>query len=389
MTTVSAVIPTFNAGAMVVEAVSSALEQSWPDVEIVVVDDGSTDDTAQLLAQFGQRITVIHQENRGRSAARNRAIHQASGDYIAFLDADDIWYPAKLETQLADLARHPGVTWAYCQTRLVDEQGVPLQSAFWPDTFGSGTAGAHEALPVLLGGKIEISTSTVVVEKSSLLAAGLFDETLAAGEDTHLWMRLARSNGPLLYTPAILATRRVNTHTSFLERLIGYGYAQSAPQILLKGVGDTSESPEADALAHAALAKAFLDSAFIELTQGRRETALHYWQEASARLDSAQLAVAIPLRLAVFSLAAARYHRDGPQEAERILRRVCGQFPAVGWTDWRTEKAALSQLYAAIAHMFALKHDQAAATRYARRAILADRRQIRNIGLLKKALFIG
>jgi glycosyltransferase involved in cell wall biosynthesis len=105
--TVSALIPTYNAGHLVVRAIESVLAQSSPASEIVVVDDGSTDDTAERVAAFGESVRYVAQPNAGASAARNLGIASSRGEFVAFLDADDVWHPRKLEAQLEALARHP------------------------------------------------------------------------------------------------------------------------------------------------------------------------------------------------------------------------------------------------------------------------------------------
>lgn len=101
MSLVSVIIPAHNAGPFVGDTISSALEQSWPDVEVIVVNDGSTDGTAAVLASFAGRIRVIDQCHSGVAVARNRGAAAARGTWLAFLDADDLWLPHKLEVQLA------------------------------------------------------------------------------------------------------------------------------------------------------------------------------------------------------------------------------------------------------------------------------------------------
>jgi glycosyltransferase involved in cell wall biosynthesis len=99
--TVSVVVPCYNAAAFLEESLGSALAQTYPPLEVIVVDDGSTDDSATVAAALGPRVRVIRQDNRGESAARNRAIDEARGEWVAFLDADDVWRPTKLERQVA------------------------------------------------------------------------------------------------------------------------------------------------------------------------------------------------------------------------------------------------------------------------------------------------
>jgi glycosyltransferase involved in cell wall biosynthesis len=110
---VSVIIPTYNRSARVKRAIDSALAQTWEQVEIVVVDDGSTDDTSDVLAGYGDRIIAIRQENKGVATARNTAMQAAQGDYFAFLDSDDIWAPWKLDLQMAAFAHDPRIVLAY------------------------------------------------------------------------------------------------------------------------------------------------------------------------------------------------------------------------------------------------------------------------------------
>src|SRR5438876_789956 len=106
---VSVVIPTFNKGCLVAEAVESVLAQTLLPAEIIVVDDGSRDDTRERLAAYRERIQYAFQENRGVSAARNHGVRRATSDLIAFLDSDDVWHPRKLEIQVEALAQNPGL----------------------------------------------------------------------------------------------------------------------------------------------------------------------------------------------------------------------------------------------------------------------------------------
>ena len=120
---ISVVIPTYNSGRLVVEAVESALSQTRPPEEVIVVDDGSTDETRQQLSPFLDRIQYIYQLNQRVAAARNTGLKHATGDVIAFLDADDVWHPSKLERQLAVLERRPDVGL------------LATQVVAWPGTF--------------------------------------------------------------------------------------------------------------------------------------------------------------------------------------------------------------------------------------------------------------
>ena len=120
---VSVIIPAYNSGPLVEEAIGSALAQTRPPAEVVVIDDGSTDDTAERLARFGPPVRVIRQANGGVSAARNRGLAAATGAFVAFLDADDVWHPDKLRRQLEAFAKRP-------ELGLLGTLTVP-----WPGTF--------------------------------------------------------------------------------------------------------------------------------------------------------------------------------------------------------------------------------------------------------------
>ncbi len=175
---ISVVIPTFNAAAFVVEAVQSVLAQSLRPLEIIVVDDGSTDDTAERLQSLP--ITLIQQANAGVAMARNAGIHAARGDAIAFLDADDVWHPFKLEVQVPRLKSH-GLLASGCY----DWPG-PLPVL--PSTIPLAEPIALERLVV----RNSIVTSTVLVRRDALTQAGDFDARMQGPEDYDLWLRIAQ-----------------------------------------------------------------------------------------------------------------------------------------------------------------------------------------------------
>ncbi|ETR72800.1 MAG: hypothetical protein OMM_07322 [Candidatus Magnetoglobus multicellularis str. Araruama] len=114
MPKIDVIIPVFNRPELVKEAIQSVLDQTYPNVEIIVVNDGSTDNTSAVLDSFHKKIRVIHQKNKGVSAARNTGIANSNAPWIAFLDSDDIWLPEKLSLQMAFLEKHPQAE--ICQT---------------------------------------------------------------------------------------------------------------------------------------------------------------------------------------------------------------------------------------------------------------------------------
>jgi glycosyltransferase involved in cell wall biosynthesis len=199
---VSAVIPTHNHGALVPEAVESALAQTWPKIEVIVVDDGSTDDTLVRLARFGSRITVLRQEHRGPAVARNAGIRASRGEWIAFLDSDDLWMPEKIARCMAALegARDAAVAYTAVRIHELDTgRKYPL-----PQYTMSGRL-ARDLFLECKG----VNTSTLVVRRAALDQVGLFDEEFFRAQDWDLMVRLAE-HYDCVHVPEILTERRLH-----------------------------------------------------------------------------------------------------------------------------------------------------------------------------------
>jgi len=180
---VSVVLPTYNRDWIVSDAITSVLDQGYANLELIVVDDGSTDDTPDLLSAFGDRITVIRQPNRGVSAARNAGIRAAAGQLIALLDSDDTWLPGKVSAQVDFFSTNPDAL--ICQTEEIwIRNGVRVN----PGKRHRKEAGMifERCLVLCL-----VSPSAVMMRKPLLDEVGLFDETLPTCEDYDLWLRIA------------------------------------------------------------------------------------------------------------------------------------------------------------------------------------------------------
>ena len=134
MPRVSVIIPSYNCARYLGRAIDSACEQTYMDYEIVLVDDGSTDDTKDVAMQYGQKVTYLYQQNQGLSAARNQGISKASGELLAYLDADDMWYPEKLERQVAFLDAHPECGIVHSEMSIINEQDEVLHVRFYEET---------------------------------------------------------------------------------------------------------------------------------------------------------------------------------------------------------------------------------------------------------------
>lgn len=194
-TTVSAIITTYNYGHFIAGAIDSVLRQTRPPDEVVVVDDGSTDDTAAKVRPYeAQGVRYIYQQNAGAGAARNKGIQSTHGRLLAFLDADDRWLPNKLELQLEHLRCHPTaglITGSEWQVNLERQrQGAPQDAP--PVLFRRKPVGSAPMHRRLLVENIVGNPSIVLVKRACFEKAGLFDEGLRLGQDWDMWIRIAR-----------------------------------------------------------------------------------------------------------------------------------------------------------------------------------------------------
>jgi len=180
---VSVIIPTYNRGWVVQEAIDSVLDQDFRDYELIVVDDGSDDNTREILGAYGKAITVLQQSNRGVSAARNRGIAEAAGRLIAFLDSDDLWLPRKLTTQVKFFAENADAVINQTQEIWI-RNGVRVNPKKRHHKF-SGMI-FERSLALCL-----VSPSAVMIKKCLFDAVGVFDEQLPACEDYDLWLRIS------------------------------------------------------------------------------------------------------------------------------------------------------------------------------------------------------
>jgi glycosyltransferase involved in cell wall biosynthesis len=187
MPAVSIVIPAYNADRTILETIESVQNQTFTDFEIIVINDGSTDRTLEVLQSISDdRLKIFTYENGGVSTARNRGIAHAVGEFIAFLDSDDLWTPDKLELQYAALKHNPTAGVAYSWTQFMDEQGDTRIFRPAPPTQYAGQVYAQ-----LLKGDFIYSGSNVLVRRQAINEIGLFDPTLSGCDDWDYWTRLA------------------------------------------------------------------------------------------------------------------------------------------------------------------------------------------------------
>jgi len=204
MATISVVTPTYNRARFLPEAVESVLAQTHADLELIIVDDGSVDETREILEPFlaDGRVRYFYQENRGQSHARNLALKQARGDFIAFLDSDDLWYPDKLEKQLAVLREKPEVDIVHGDEAIIDENGVVTSQENMRRYSGRITQ--------RLLADNSVSITTALVRRRCFDEMGGFDTSVGVADDYELWLRFS-ARYRFHYEPGIVASYRVMT----------------------------------------------------------------------------------------------------------------------------------------------------------------------------------
>jgi len=211
---ISVIIPNYNYAAYVGKAIRSVLAQTYPNIEIIVVNNGSLDNSLEILGEFENEIILINQSNKGQSEARNSGIEKSTGDLIAFLDADDIWEPTKLEKQI--LLINEGTQLVYCGiSSFESESGTPL-SMDMPKYKGSCASAFLESpgVAVVIGGE-----STVLITRELIRKVGIFDSRLNISAGWDFYRRCSLQTN-FDFVPEILANYRIHgKNMSLVSRL--------------------------------------------------------------------------------------------------------------------------------------------------------------------------
>jgi len=261
---VSVIIPTYNRGWIIHEAIDSVLAQDYTEFELIVVDDGSSDHTSDVLDSYRNVIKVLSQQNKGVSAARNRGIAKASGKFIAFLDSDDLWLPQKLSRQVEFFNTTPDAL--ICQT---EEVWIRNGLRANPKKRHKKPSGMifEPSLALCL-----VSPSAVMIRRSLLEIVGNFDETLPACEDYDLWLRIS-CRFPVYRIDAPLIIKR-GGHEDQLSASFGLD------RFRIKAIKKVIESGYLSKGQYAAAAKTLKEKCNIYAAgcrkRGREEEALYY-----------------------------------------------------------------------------------------------------------------
>ena len=211
MPTVDVIIPAYNAAHYLPAAIESVVSQTFDDWQILLVDDGSTDNTAEAVAPFldrlGSKIRYIKQENRGLPAARNTAIRASTAEFLALLDADDMWLPCRLAESVKILRERPQAGLAYGLITGIDKENRP--GITWRGNLSDADG---PIAPQLYMRKVELPCPTITFRRKCVDEVGFFDETMRATEDRDLWLRIALRY-EVAFVPKVLAYYRLSPNS--------------------------------------------------------------------------------------------------------------------------------------------------------------------------------
>ncbi len=211
---VSVIIPTYNHSQYVCRAIDSILAQTYKDYEVIVVDDGSTDGTREVLSKYGNKINYIYQENKGLPSARNTGIKASTGEYFVFLDADDYISPKALEIEVRFLENHPQIGWVYSDYYCVNKKGNIL-AQFSKGITSDITPPEGMVFKRFLQGNF-VPINAVMIRKRCVNDVGFFDESLTSYEDGDFWLRVSAKyelkyiNEPLAFQRMYAASMRTD-----------------------------------------------------------------------------------------------------------------------------------------------------------------------------------
>jgi glycosyltransferase involved in cell wall biosynthesis len=242
---VSVVVTTYNQERYIEDALASVFRQSFTDFEVIVVDDGSTDDTPERLAPFGDKITLIRQSNAGVAGSRNTGVSHARGQFVAFLDGDDIWHEEKLSVQVTAALAHPEVGLIAVDGVEFESHSILSNSLFgdigsvgeWRDSIVTGNFYAR-----LLQSQIICTISQVMVPAAVLRAIGPSDSRFLGASDYDLYIRISRNHSFALVRRSLVSWRYLPTSASGPRDLRSIKYLSEDIAILKKNSRDANKN---------------------------------------------------------------------------------------------------------------------------------------------------
>jgi glycosyltransferase involved in cell wall biosynthesis len=268
---VSVIIPTFNCGVYLGRAIDSVLAQSYRDYEIIVVDDGSTDETPILASTYNKKIKYLYQSNCGVSAARNRALKESNGEFFAYLDADDIWYPQKLTQQIEFLDAHEDCGLLHSDVSVIDEHDHIIHARFNMET-ARPVPQNHCKHDILR--RCHIQTPTVIERRKCVEKIGGFNEGLPVTQDYMRWIMVALEGWAFGYIDQPLAKYRWRAGSLMSsKRRILEDHARMFGRFLPEQYRGHADFLELSPIIHGRFVAAERELAYLDRIEGHNENA--------------------------------------------------------------------------------------------------------------------
>jgi len=371
MPKVSIIIPTYNQEQLVSQTVDSALAQVYPDFEVIVVDDGSTDNTRAVLARYGNKIRYIFRENRGPAAARNTGFLASHGDYLLFLDGDDLIPPNKLERQVSFLEAQPEFGLVYSAWQVINENGTQILAERSPKKEG-------HLLKDLLRRTLFFSPGAAVAHRKCFHLVGLFDESLLFCSDMDIMIRIAKAGYAFGYIDEFLFQYRLATGSmsSNIAKQSKDEFARHHKFFADPELPDDTKSLEAElfSMLHYEFAAKYYNVGEFEMAQDHIRTAIS--RSPSLASDEEWLLEWI-----------AGYALDGRvNDPYQLINRIFGHLPSEAATLCSLRRRAFGRYHIAAAFAAYQNHQLGEVRQNILPALINDPAIIRNRGFLNISL---
>jgi glycosyltransferase involved in cell wall biosynthesis len=379
MPRVSVIIPTYNRKDLVQLTIDSALAQTFTDSEIIVVDDGSTDNTGEALrTHYGLRICYEYQANQGESAARNRALQLAQGEFIALLDSDDLWLPAKLEKEVARLDADPHAGMVFCEAWLIDAEGERI--ADQPE--GAGLTPDDLALEKMVFVNQIGGPSTTLIRRSTLDRVGGFDGQIRFGEDWDVWLQMLVRRDPIAFIPEPLTCIRRHRGTQcYYPNAKRNTQRRNEHLRLLNKAFDQWPGPIPAGLRERALARQYAEAALNELAVNHETSAHENLQQAVQLTPDVVKVAAFEQTIIDLTAVIAEERETGSYErAENFMQRAIALRQAAISEKSPADRQLAANAAATIGFVARSRDDWQAARHYLWQAMRYDASWIKNRG---------